>query len=61
MLLGTRLYFPVTPEVLVDDARYEAAINDIVQEVRRRAPLEPAAAFEHTPVGQAAAAAPAAT
>ena len=39
LLLGSRLYFRVTADVLADDARYEAVVDDIVQEVRRRAPL----------------------
>ena len=39
LLLGSRLYFRVTHDVLADDARYEAVVDGIVQEVRRRAPL----------------------
>ena len=39
LLLGSRLYFRVTADVLADDARYEAVVDDIVQEVRRRTPL----------------------
>ena len=39
LILGSRLYFRVTPEVLADGARYETAVDDIAQEVRRRAPV----------------------
>ena len=39
LLLGSRLYFRVTHDVLADDVRYEAVVDGIVQEVRRRAPL----------------------
>ena len=46
LLLGSRLYFPIPPEVLADGARYAAAINDIAQEVRRRTPLESAGVGE---------------
>ena len=38
LLLGSRLYFRVTGEVLGDAGRYEALVDDIAQEVRRRAP-----------------------
>ena len=44
LLLGSRLYFRVTADVLADGARYEAVVDDIVQEVRRRAPLARASA-----------------
>ena len=37
-MLGSRLYFRLVREVLADDARYEAVMDDVVQEVRRRAP-----------------------
>ena len=40
LLLGSRLYFRVTPVVLADSVQYEAAVDDIVQEVRRRAPVD---------------------
>ena len=44
IMVGSRLYFRVVREVLSDDARYEAVMDDIVQEVRRRAPSSSAGA-----------------
>ena len=38
IMVGSRLYFRLVGEVLTDDARYEAVMDDVVQEVRRRAP-----------------------
>ena len=37
-MVGSRLYFKVNDEVLQDDARFESVMDDIVLEVRRRAP-----------------------
>ena len=60
LLLGSRLYFVLDPEVLADRARYEATLNDVTQEVRRRAPLKASGLGEGQRNGQAAAASPAA-
>ena len=38
ILLGSRLYFAVVGDVLADEGKYEALIDDVVQEIRRLSP-----------------------
>ena len=37
ILLGSRLYFAVVGDVLADEGKYEALIDDVVQEIHRLA------------------------
>ena len=39
ILLGSRLYFAVVGDVLADEGKYEALIDDVVQEIHRSTPL----------------------
>ena len=51
-MVGSRLYFRLVNEVLGDGARFESVMDDIVQEVRRRAP--DAGAMDRRPSSAAA-------